>query len=288
MSLPYHPYMTAMPAHDVLNIANWHAELQLRFALQGARTVLTHRKHIGPLLVQRPFYPEGDVCHVYLIHPPGGIAGGDHLQLHAQLDAGAHALITTPAATKFYRAAPGRVSVLRQQVQVQNATLEWLPQETIYFNAAQARTTTRVQLDDASRFIGWDINCYGRRAGNEPFVTGQVHQGLELWRNGKPLLLDHLHVQGGGDMQSAEWGLQGNTVLGSLLAYPATTVERDAVRDLRLDTTKLSVTLVDGVLVCRCLCDDSAEAKQLLLNVWQCLRPRVIQRDAVQPRIWAT
>ncbi len=280
--------MNAKLAPPVNLHANWHAELQLRFAVQGDRTVLAHRKHIGPLLVQRPFYPEGDVCHVYLIHPPGGIAGGDHLQLQAQLQPGAHALITTPAATKFYRAAPGRVSVLRQQVQVTQATLEWLPQETIYFNQAQARTLTRIELDDTSRFIGWEINCYGRRAGDEPFITGLIQQRLELWRNGRPLLLDHLQVAGGSDMQQALWGLQQQGVLGSLLAYPATAADRDALRALALDAGKLSVTLVDGVLVCRCLCNDSAEAKQLLLSVWQCLRPRIVQRAAVLPRIWAT
>ncbi len=280
--------MNAQVAPEIKAQASWHAELQLRFATQGARTVLVERKHLGPLLVQRPFYPEVDVCHVYVIHPPGGIAGGDHLQLRAQLDAKTHALITTPAATKFYRAGPGRVSVLRQNLQLKAATLEWLPQETIYFNQAQARTLTRIDLDTASRCIAWEINCYGRRAGDEPFAAGRVRQGLELWLNGKPLLLDHLHVEGAGSMQRAAWGLQDNSVLGTLVAYPASSADVQAIRALELDDGKLGCTLIDGMLLCRCLCDDSAEAKQLLLKVWQCLRPRVLQREAVLPRIWAT
>lgn len=274
---------TALPEH-----ANWHAELQLDFTARAERTVLSHRKHIGPLLVQRPFYPEGPVCHVYLVHPPGGIAGGDHLQLRAQLDTGTHALITTPAATKFYRAAPGRMSVLHQHLQVQSATLEWLPQETIYFNQCEVRTTTRIELDAASRFVGWEIACYGRRAGDEPLVAGQARQGLELWLSGKPLWLDHLHVAGGRPMQQATWGLQGMAALGTLLAYPATAADVQAVRELELDTAQLSCTVVDGVLVCRCLCTDGAEVKQHLLKVWQCLRPRIVGREAVLPRIWAT
>ena len=266
--------------------ANWHAELQLAFTARTDRTVLSHRKHVGPLVVQRPFYPEGPVCHVYLIHPPGGIAGGDHLQLHAQLSAGAHAVITTPAATKFYRAAPGRSSVLEQTLRVQSATLEWLPQETIYFNQAQAHAVTRIELDATSRCIAWEIGCYGRRAGDQPFVAGKVRQGFELWLNGKPLLLDHLHIDHNA-LQSA-WGLQGKSVLGSLLAYPAGAADVQAVRELGLDATQLSCTLVDGALLCRCLSVDSADAKQLLLAVWQCLRPRIVGRNAVAPRIWAT
>ena len=295
--MSYHQLMNAKlaPPIDIPanTQANWHAELQLTFTARPGstsegRTVLSHRKHIGPLLVQRPFWPEGPVCHVYVIHPPGGIAGGDHLQLHAQLDTGAHAMITTPAATKFYRAAPGRISVLKQHLQLQAATLEWLPQETIYFNQAQARVSTRIDLDAASRFIGWELNCYGRQAGNEPFVAGQIRQGLELWLSGKPLLLDHLHVAGDASMQRAAWGLQSKCALGTLLAYPATSGDVEAVRELQLDNTQLSVTLVDSVLVCRCLCDEGAELKQHLLRVWQCLRPRIVGREAVLPRIWAT
>lgn len=280
--------MNARLAPTVVTHANWHAELQLGFTARDERTVLSHRKHIGPLLVQRPFYPEGSVCHVYLIHPPGGIAGGDHLQLRAQLASGTHALITTPAATKFYRAAPGRVSVLQQHLQLQSATLEWLPQETIYFNQAQARSTTRIDLDAASRFVGWEINCYGRRAGDEPFVAGRIYQGLELWLSGKPLLLDHLQVAGGAPMQQAVWGLQGKGALGTLLAYPATAAEVQSLRELEIDATQLSVSLVDGVLVCRCLSSDGALVKQNLLKVWQHLRPHIIGRVAVLPRIWAT
>jgi urease accessory protein len=253
-----------------------------------SHTVLSHRQHVGPLLVQRPFYPEGPVCHVYVIHPPGGIAGGDHLQLKVLLAAGAHALITTPAATKFYRAAAGRQSVLLQRLQLQAATLEWLPQEAIFFDQAQVRTTTRIELDAQSRFIGWELNCYGRRAGDLPFASGNIRQHLELWRDGKPVLLDRLRIEGGGEMQTAAWGLHGLSALGSLLAYPANASDVHAVRELPLNAQQISCTLVDGVLLCRCLCTDGAELKQNLLQVWQCLRPRIVQRDAVLPRIWAT
>jgi urease accessory protein len=268
--------------------ADWHAELQLGFSARADRTVLSHRKHIGPLRVQRPFYPEGAPCHVYLIHPPGGIAGGDHLQLRVTLDAGAHALITTPAATKFYRAALGRKSVLHQRLQLKSAVLEWLPQENIFFDQAQARTHTCIELDTQSRFIGWELSCYGRRASGEGFDSGQLRQGFELWCDGKPLLLDHLRIIGGEAMQHAAWGLNGLTALGNLMAYPASAADVQAVRELPLDASQLSCTLVDSVLLCRSLCADGAQVKEMLLQVWQCLRPRLLGKASVAPRIWST
>src|SRR5690606_8424395 len=80
---------------------HWLARLQLEFVANG-RTKLARMRHEGPLVVQRPFYPEDDVCHVYLLHPPGGIAPGDHVQLDAKLRAGSQVVMTTPSAGKVY------------------------------------------------------------------------------------------------------------------------------------------------------------------------------------------
>ena len=76
----------------------WRAELSLGFTAEpvvdGPRdgapaaplTRLTTRAHRGPLVVQRPFYPEGPgVPHVYLLHPPGGIVGGDSLRVEVSV-----------------------------------------------------------------------------------------------------------------------------------------------------------------------------------------------------------
>ena len=176
--------------------SSWCAELQLGFKRDHARTVLAHRKHVGPLVVQRPFYPEGDVCHVYLVHPPGGIVGGDRLHLNVTVGANAHALITTPAATKFYRAAPGKHALLRQELQVTGGTLEWLPQETILFREADASMATVARIDSRSRFFGWELTCYGRPASSELFNAGRARQHFELWIDDRPTLLDHLRIDG--------------------------------------------------------------------------------------------
>jgi urease accessory protein len=239
--------------------------------------------------VQRPFHPEGPVCHVYLIHPPGGIVGGDRLALDVDVGPGAHALLTTPGATRFYRAGPAGRAVLEQHLDVRGGLLEWLPQETIFFTGAQAAATTRVRLHGDARFLGWEIACYGRTAGDLPFTGGHAHQRFEVWRDGEPLLIDSQRLDGAGPAGAASWGLQGHPVMGTLLAFPATAAELEAARAaLGPDAPPAAATLLDGVLLCRALGAQAQSVRSRFAAVWRALRPGLCGRPACPPRIWAT
>jgi urease accessory protein len=304
-------------ATAVRNTPGWQAELRLRFngdtphllakgAAPAGRTRLVERHHEGPLVVQRPFYPEGDPCHVYLVHPPGGVVGGDALRVDVQVDARAHALITTPAATKFYRC-EGRHSSQTQELRAARATLEWLPQENIFYRGAEVRTATRVQVDGNSRFIGWEINCLGLPARGEPFDTGTLRLDLELWKSPSPadplpirsgpfcqemgsvpIFLERLRLTGDSRARGAQWGLAGQEAVGTLLATPATRTQVEAIRELLADERYAAVSLVDGVLVLRALAPQAEAVRKLFIAAWQRLRPTVIGREAVLPRIWNT
>jgi urease accessory protein len=290
---------------DVLDASGWLASLDLEFALSGSRTVLARRSHVGPLVVQRPFYPEGDVCHVYLVHPPGGVVGGDTLELRARVRDGAHALITTPAATKFYRS-EGRLARQVQDIALDAATFEWLPQETILFPDAYASIGTRVRLTERSKFIGWEIVCYGRPASGLKYSSGRAHQDFELWLNDVPLVLDHLRLDGTSDSMQARFGLAGHTVLGTMFAYPADDALLELARTVSptagtvstlaigapvvgsASQTLLACTKVDGVLVCRVVGSQSDAVRRALANIWSQIRPRIAGRAATPPRIWST
>lgn len=271
--------------------SGWRAELDLEFEARAGRTILARRSHVGPLVVQRPFYPEGDVCHLYLLHPPGGVVGGDRLVCRAVIGPGAHALLTTPAATKFYRSA-GPVAEQTQDIRLVQGTCEWLPQETIYFAAARVRLRTVVRLEAGSRFIGWEIGCFGRPASAEVFAGGEVYQSFELWSDDRPLLVDRLRVGGGEAMLEARWGLNGFAVVGTLLAFPATPGDLEAARgEIGIESgadRRAAATLVDGVLVVRCFGRKTDAVRELLLRTWTALRPRLLGRAAAAPRIWAT
>jgi urease accessory protein len=164
-----------MRCADALVAQGWHAELALGFERRGNRTVLATRRHDGPLVVQKPFHPEGPaVCHAIVVHPPAGIAGGDTLSLHASVGERGHALLTTPGAGKWYRST-GAGAEQRVAFDVRSgATLEWLPQESIVYDRAVASLATEVRLDATATFLGWEIVCLGRVASGERFTRGSL------------------------------------------------------------------------------------------------------------------
>jgi urease accessory protein len=278
----------------------WLAELKLGFESDGRRTILSERKHYGPLIMQKPFYPEGDVCHVYLIHPPGGVVGGDELNLTVNVNKQAHALITTPAATKFYRGNSFQAKQIQTINVASGCKMEWLPQETIFFSGCEANTSTIVNLEGDAQFIGWEIICLGRPASQEFFDKGYYRQQVEVWRDNKPIIIERSRLQGGDDLLTATWGLQGYVVTGTMIITAANKTVLDKVRenieqqnssnlkDESLKAVKLSSTLINDVLICRVLADQAEAARESFISIWKTLRTDTMQCSAVAPRIWYT
>lgn len=268
--------------------AGWQATLHLGFRHIAGKTLLADRSRQGPLAVQRALYPEGDCCHTYLLHPPGGVAGGDQLQISAEVAAKASALVTTPGATKFYRTI-GPWASQQQTLSIRDGCLEWLPQENILFPGARIELATQVHLHGTARFIGWEIHCLGRPVNREKFDQGEALFRFSLLRDGLPLLQERLHISGRGDLDASA-GLRQHPVLGTLYATTGDNELLEAIRALIPPTQKhhLGMTLVDGVLIARYLGDSTENARTLFSNIWKALRPAVVNRPACPPRIWNT
>ncbi|MDX1374287.1 MAG: urease accessory protein UreD [Burkholderiales bacterium] len=271
--------------------SSWRAELALGYARRGARSVLAARRHDGPLVVQKPFYPEGDaVCHTVVVHPPGGIAGGDELDLDVTIGAGAHALLTTPGAAKWYRSAgPWAAQRLAFEV-APRGVLEWLPQETIVFDAARARLSSEVRLAADARFIGWELLCFGRSGSGERFARGVCRLSNAILREGRRLWLERGRIDGGGALLDAPAGLGGQPVCGTLVAA-APAIDAALLAACRRHAPlrgEGAVTRLPGLLVARYLGDSSEAARRYFVALWRELRPALVGREAIEPRIWST
>ncbi|MBI2778614.1 MAG: urease accessory protein UreD [Gammaproteobacteria bacterium] len=271
----------------------WRGSLDLRFS-QGPDTVMQVVEARMPLAIQRPFYPEGaDVCHAVVLHPPGGMAGGDRLEIALHLEPGTQALLTTPAANKWYRSSGLPAAQIVRACVDTGAHLEWLPQESIVFDGALAHQTMRVELAPGATWLGWDITRFGRSACGERFDHGHWRNSIEVWRGGTPLWIDRQRLEGGSRLLDRPFGLSGMPVTGCL-AWLGQVVETTLAEEARRLWTaqprhgEAGVTRLEEGLLCRYRGPSSAEARAWFVAVWDMLRRHHRNRAACPPRIWNT
>ena len=273
----------------------WQARLKVDYSVEEQRCVARHEHH-GPLRILKSLYPEGDrVCHNILVHPPSGLVGGDELLIDINLQAGAHALVTTPGATRFYGS---DAKTARQQVHARladGACLEWLPLEALAYNGCQAHNQAVFHLDAGSRLMAWDVTALGLPHADQPFLSGQFQQHLEItgtWlERGLIAATDHRLLH-------SPLGLNGHSCQSTLVFAQGTAMD-DAMREqvialardiceahpLRLQA---GVTSPDArVVLVRVLSAQVENAMDLLRSVWLQWRHRCWQLQAVAPRIWA-
>lgn len=274
----------------------WHATLKLDYSTEGNRTVARHQ-HQGPLRVLQSLYPEGDgVCHNVLVHPPGGLVGGDTLDIAVTAGHNAHGLVTTPGATRFYRS-EGALALQKTRIDLtDNARLEWLPMEAICYNQCHAENRLVLNLAPQAEFMGWDVTALGLPGANQPFDQGQFRQHLELtgvWLERGLIRADDARLMNG------PMGLAGLRCMASLFFISGCKLDR-ARRDHGLELARdliaghalqqtAGVTCPDGqVMVVRCLAPLVEPAMGLLREVWSAWRQHFWQMPATQPRIWST
>lgn len=280
---------------------SWAGRLELAYRSEdwhdGGRRSVRHDRHEGPLRVLASLYPEAPaVCHDVLVHPPGGIAGGDTLDLDIELAAGSHALLTTPGATRFYRSS-GAPALQTVEARLQaGARLEWLPLETIVHAGAQAESRLRFALAPGAEMMGWDILALGLPAAEQAFDRGRYLQQVEL--PGRWLergLVDATDAR----LLDSPLGWDGQRVLG-MLWFAAGEALDGARREALLDAAREAVASSplaaragatsphDGVVVLRVLAPRVEPAMALLAGVWARWRLLAWQLAPCAPRVWRT
>lgn len=280
------------PITPALFTPSWHAELELGYARNGDTTRPVMRRHKGPLRVQKHLYAEGpEVCQHIIVHPPGGIAGGDRLDISVNVATGAWAQLTSPGAAKWYRAAGPAFQQLKLRVEA-GATLEWLPQETIVYSAAQAELSTSIELEGDARLFYWDIIALGRPASGERFDHGHFQSALDIRRDGELIWHERQRVCGNDGLLDSPIGLDGKPVFATLLV--SAEIDPQLLEHCRehLGVTSGQVrgdlSQLPGMLVARCLASEALHARAWLIELWRLLRPAALGREAVPPRIWNT
>ncbi|MDO9404722.1 MAG: urease accessory protein UreD [Polaromonas sp.] len=273
----------------------WNASLQLEYQRKNDRTT-AHFRHNGPLRILQSLYPEGDaICHNVIVHPPGGLVGGDTLDLQFSAGPGAHGLITTPGATRFYRST-GEAALQKTHLKLDaGARMEWLPLEALCYSGCLAENRLQMELAPGAELIGWDVTALGLPNAGLPFETGHFLQHIEL----PGVWLERARLQAGDSLlMDSPLGLAGNRCMASIFFASGNKLDRtrreallDCVRGV-IEAHPLSAsagaTSPDAqVIVVRVLAPLVEPAMDLARKVWQAWRAQAWQLPQTLPRIWS-
>lgn len=271
------------------------ARLWLKFAENSGTTRMVEQDHHGPLVVQKPLYPEGrGVCQAVVMHPPGGVVAGDELEIRVHAGPSAHGQITSPGATKWYKST-GRAA--RQDVHLHveaGGALEWMPQETIFFNNAKVMLDHQVVLEKDSVYMGCEILCFGRTAFGESFDSGEIKQHTSIRQEGKLVWFEKLRLEGGSKAMNGRLALAGRTVCATFIMsgkpLPAQAIDlvREEAARIGGESGQVGISQFKSLLVSRFLGDSSEVARHVMLCVWRAVRPITLGRPAIVPRSWNT
>lgn len=322
-------------------------QLHFDCASNAAKTRLYHRAHTGALMVQRALYPEPDstdnsqagICHIYVLYPPAGIADDDHLTLEFNLKSNSHAVITTPGAGKWYgqrktlrSSRPSDSSKFNNGTQSANsntsndcfndfvsaeqhidahldnhAILEWLPQESIYYDHSVSTANNRFYLAKTASLLTWDIAVFGRQAYQETFANGHYANRLEIWREGSLLVSECTSQPANTRWFTSPLGLNNQHVHGSFWAIPNTEVIAPELQNnplklgQYLDATITEIRhLIDQQSLpihcthnfqginCRYLGADVRACFEAFYQIRELIRSKWYTLEPHRPRIWDT
>lgn len=274
----------------------WHAKLDIEYSMEAGRCVARH-VHTGPLRILQSLYPEGDaLCHNVLVHPPGGLVGGDTLDIGIRVAAEAHGLVTTPGATRFYRS-DGEPALQRTAITLDaGARLEWLPLESIGYNGCIAENRLSMTLAPGAELLGWDITALGLPAAGKPFESGSFCQHMEV----PGVWLERARIRAGDTLlMNSPLGMAGHRCIATLFFVAGSKLERQR-RQEALDEARQVIeahplcattgaTSPDGqVVLVRVLAPVVEPAMALLRQIWLAWRSHFWQLAPSSPRIWST
>ena len=164
---------------SVINTVGRRGALSYEFERAGPRTVLMRSSCTSPWHHFPPSYLDDSGCaYTWLVNPSGGLVGGDHVSVEAQLHAGTHVLMTSPSANRVYRSLSEPVL---QEVRLSvgpDSRLEWLPEVTIPFAGSRFRQSIHVDLAPGATVVLWDAIASGRVAMRERWAFASVENEI--------------------------------------------------------------------------------------------------------------
>jgi urease accessory protein len=277
----------------------WEAHLRLRFTHDAGRTITRERIHTGPLRLLKVLYPEGDaIAYAIVVHPPAGIVAGDSLVIDCHVESGAHAVLSTPGAQKWYRASvpyAGQPARAHTALHVApDAIVEWLPTESMIYDGAQGVQAVDIEVEAGGKLIAWEMQQWGRTLRGEAFTSGAFSQSIKVHHAGTLVWSETLRMEGGGASLQSPTGFGGMPCVGTIIVVgiadvAATLVAlRAACEASEFTNTCGATSPFSGGIIVKAVAAEMEPLRTLFVHLREVVRPFLCARTATDLRVWAT
>jgi urease accessory protein len=132
---------------------------------------------------------------LYVLNPTGGVLQGDRLEADIRVERGAHAIVTTPSATKIYRAEQHASESHTRLRVARGATLEYLPEPLIPYSGSRYVERLSADVESGGRLLAWELLAPGRAARGELFDYDLLGLRLELKEGGRVVLRERAELR---------------------------------------------------------------------------------------------
>jgi urease accessory protein len=267
---------------------------EVAFEQRSGETRLAHLYQSDPLRVLFPAPGPGEPLTGSLVTTSGGLVGGDSLAVAMRAGSGTSSRVVGQAAEKVYRSAGHDVRIDVELEVADGAWHEWLPQETIVFDAARLRRKTSADVSPQGRLLAGEIVVLGRTAMGERVRDGLVRDAWEVRSSGRLIWSDAFHLDGDFSRYlHARAGLDGAIAFASTVyvgsdAADLLPLARELLSDLTVDEDlRRGATCTCGVLVVRWIDREAARLRDAYGEFWSGFRREIAELPAVMPRLWA-
>jgi urease accessory protein len=251
--------------------------LRLRFDRRPSGTVVTGCRYTLPLQALAPVALDDPAAVVSILNPTGGLVGGDRLSIEVEVTADAHAVLTTPSATRVYRT-EGEDSTQSVKIAIgPRATVEWVPDHTIPFAGSAFRQTLDVEMDESARLILVDAFSAGRVGRGEAWQFALLDSAVSVRDQQGWLVHERLALRGPMTGKDTAWDGLGYAESHPYFATIAIIGSLDRERftaDLGrhcpgVDAGRVGVAvLARGGLLIRCLAPSAPELIDSIETCW--------------------
>lgn len=244
---------------------------------RGPESVLSDLYQEGCLKARFPRTPPGAPVSVVLLNSAGGVVPGDRLDQVLTLEAGTEASVVSAGAERFYRGLRGDAPAqVRTTITLgAGATLEWLPQESILFDATALDRTLAIDMEEDARLLVVEALLFGRAAMGEALHRIQLVDRLRIRRAGRLVWQDAVRLSGDAAalMQHPATGGGAAAVAGIVFTAPEATARLEALRNaMAAAGYDAGVTCRDGVLFARLVARDGAVLRERIAAALAVLR----------------